>query len=168
MKIPGFVSDVAINALGSILGGITFSLIFFVWSDYIFKQPDLNGHWFFTITYEKTSHSNFQDLQVTYEVILIQDGLRLTGSGEKVSEIQKDGTNIEYEGDNRTPIDIEGTINYNYLSHNNLNLHYKESGSLRESASFHRLTIFDTLRMKGTWESTIANSSGMVAWSRKK
>lgn len=168
MKIPGFFSDVAVNAAGSILGGITFSFIFFVWSDYIFKQPDLNGRWFFTVTYEKTSHSNFQNLQVTYEVILIQDGLRLTGSGEKISEAQNDGTKIEYEGDGRTPIEIEGTINSNYLSHNNLNLHYKESGSLRDSASFHRLTIFDPVRMSGKWESTIANSSGSVSWKRDK
>ena len=54
MKIPGFLSDVAVNAAGSIIGGITFSLIFFVWSDYIFKQPDLNGSWFFTISYDQT------------------------------------------------------------------------------------------------------------------
>ena len=168
MKIPGFLTDVAVNAAGSILGGITFSLIFFVWSDYIFKQPDLNGRWFFTITYEKTSHSNFQNLQVIYEVILIQDGLHLTGTGEKVEEIHKDGTKLEYEGESRIPIAIAGTIDYNYLSHNNLNLHYKESGHERESASFHRLTIFDTLRMSGAWESTIANSSGTVSWRRYK
>ena len=38
------------------------------------------------MTYENTTLSNFKDLGVTYEVLLIQEGLKLSGSGEKVSE----------------------------------------------------------------------------------
>ena len=38
------------------------------------------------MTYENTTLSSFKDLGVTYQVLLIQEGLKLSGSGEKVSE----------------------------------------------------------------------------------
>jgi hypothetical protein len=159
------LQDVTKKIVQNIITSIIIALLFFLWSDYIYKQPDLNGRWYFTVDYEKTSLLRFVGLKVTYEVILIQDGLKISGRGEKIEEIYNE-VKKTYTGKSRVPIEINGNIDFNYLNNDKLNLSYREFGSKRESATFHKLIRFDDTKMTGIWKSTIADSSGSVSWVR--
>jgi hypothetical protein len=162
-----FTKQAFVNVVGTVIGGLIMSLCFFVWSDYVVKEPNLNGRWYFTIIYEDVQLSKLKNLQVTYEVLLSQENLHIKGTGERIEEVQS-GVKHQYIGEQRVPIDIEGTIDFNYFANDTLNIRYNEFGKQRRSASFHKLIRFDDTRMDGTFDSTISDSSGRVFWSRKR
>ena len=60
------------------------ALIFFIASDFIFKTPELTGRWEFT-TYPKFAKSKtLEVLQISFTVLLFQEGLKVKGIGEKI------------------------------------------------------------------------------------
>src|SRR5258708_14197820 len=65
-----FIVSAVQNVIKSTLSAAAISALFFVWSDYIDKQPDLNGTWHFTGTTTDTSYSRYRGLKVTYQVNL--------------------------------------------------------------------------------------------------
>jgi hypothetical protein len=162
-----FSKQVYANLMGTVIGGVLMSLIYFLWSDYVVKEPNLNGRWYFTIIYEDVQLNKLRKLQVTYEVLLSQESLRVKGTGERIEEVQN-GIKHQYIGEQRVPIEIEGTIDFNYFANDTLNIRYNEFGKQRRSASFHKLIRFNDTRMEGVFQSTISDSSGTVIWNRTR
>ena len=151
---------------GAITTAAALHLAYMGFSDYIAPPPDLVGQWKFTEQYDDTAYSHFQDLRVTYQVLLLQDGIRLSGGGEKVSERGPTQDSVDYEGDRRTSIDLAGTIADNYFSGDTSVVQYNESGRRRESSTVHRLALCGPDIMCGCYRSMIADSSGRVWWQR--
>lgn len=148
----------------AIVTAVVLSLGFMLFNDYIAPPPDLSGRWKFTITYKDTAYARYQGLQVTYQVLLLQEGLKLSGSGEKISE---DGPTQEprtYTGKQRTNIRITGTIKRKYFKHNEVSLHYEEEGP-RKTSTYHQL-VYRQNAMRGRYWSTIADTFGAVSWKR--
>ena len=139
---------------------------FVIFNDYIAPPPNLTGRWEFTLVYEHTARPSFKDLQVTYQVLLIQKGLELHGTGEKVSACSPESGLETYSGAKRINIMINGSIKRNYLSKNKLVLHYIEEGKLRNSSTVQRLELHGQKAMSGRFWTTIADTIGSVHWER--
>ena len=159
-------SFVGKNAASSIVASVAFSVAFMIFNDYIFPPPNLSGRWKFTVIYEETSVPRFQDMQVTYQALLIQEGLHLTGSGEKMSAVSPTIQLETYEAAQRGNVELSGNIRRNYFSPDQLVMHYKEAGAKRESSTLHELEYFDPEAMCGCFVTTIANTRGTVWWRR--
>ena len=152
--------------MGAFVTTVALSIGFMIFSDYIAPAPDLAGRWKFTMVYEDTAYAKFEDLQVTYQVLLFQDGLDLSGNGEKMSDRGPTHDSVDYIGDRRTHLRIAGTITRNYFSADVVTLHYMEAGRRRDSFSLHRLPYVNSHTMCGCFHTTVANSSGTVSWRR--
>jgi len=135
--------------IGAAVTTAVLSVGFMVFNDYIAPPPNLAGRWKFTVVYEDTAYRPFQDLNVTYQALLIQEGLDLSGTGEKLSDHGPQGDSVEYSNDRRTNIQLVGNITRNYFSPDALVLHYMEAGRLRESSTLHQLEYFDAQTMCG-------------------
>ena len=101
-----------------------------------------------------------------YDIILFQKGYEVYGTGEKVMEISSGRDTLEYVGKARTRVELEGYLDKNYLSKDQLIIHSTEEGTQRESSSFYDLIKFDDHNMSGNFQSTVANSSGLTKWNR--
>ena len=160
------VSPIGNQVVGAFVTTVSLSLGFMIFNDYVAPPPDLSGRWQFTVTYENTAYSKYEDLQVTYQVLLIQEGLQLSGSGEKLSERGPTQGITTYTGRDRINIELTGSVLRNYFSPNTLVLHYKEKGADRESSTVHRLLQYGQEAMCGCFWTTIADTSGSVWWQR--
>ncbi|MYD92951.1 MAG: hypothetical protein F4Y02_04515 [Chloroflexi bacterium] len=155
------------QVVGAVVTTISLSLGYMVFNDYVAPPPDLSGSWKFTVIYEDTARSEFKDLRVTYQVLLVQDGLGVSGHGEKVSDRGPGGDATDYAGARRTNIEMQGTVTRNYLSRDTLLLHYDEEGRRRDSATVHRLVQCGAGMLCGCFRSTIADTTGSVWWQRR-
>jgi hypothetical protein len=162
-KLVGFLGKEVATAM---VTTVALSIGFLMFNDYIAPPPNLAGRWKFTVTYQDTSSRKFKDMQVTYQALLIQEGLQLKGTGEKMSAASPTIAFEEYEAQKRINIDLEGTIRRNYFSPDELVIHYKEEGATRASSTLHELEHFDPREMCGCFISTIANTTGPVWWTR--
>lgn len=159
------IKEIFTGTLSTVIKTLVLSLLFFFVSDYIFATPNLNGKWVFTTEVEKTSLSKYMGMELTYHVLLRQEGLKIIGTGEKVKE--KLGEAITtYTGKDRINITIAGYIQKKYLSKDKIVIHYAEHGLLRTSSTLHYLEITGDDNMFGTYESTVADQSGTVGWKR--
>ena len=138
-----------------------------IFNDYIAPPPDLSGGWKFTVVYEDTARDEFEGLQVTYQVLLYQEGLSLSGHGEKLSDRGPTQDAVDYTGDRRTTIGIRGVIERSYFSSDTVRIHYGEAGRRRGSATFHRLAHCGRDALCGCFRSTIADTSGPAWWQRR-
>ena len=151
---------------GAAVTTVTLSVGFMVFNDWIAPPPNLAGRWKFTVVYEDTAFAPFQDLKVTYQALLIQEGLELSGTGEKLSDRGPDMEPVDYDSDKRTSVQIVGNVTRAYFSRDSLVIHYNEAGRRRESATLHQLEYFDAQTMCGCFQSTIADTYGSVWWER--
>ena len=81
-----FLENASANALGTVCGGLFLTLLYFVFGHYIFRPPQLGGSWAFDATIEHTKYNPFRGMLVRYKILLIQNGLTLTGTAEKTYE----------------------------------------------------------------------------------
>ncbi len=146
----------------------TITLVFgyLVYNDYIAPVPDMTGRWKFTLVYQNTEDRSFQDLEVTYQILLTQNDLKLLGTGEKLSDRGPSQDKIDYHGDRRTNIEVTGTITRRFFSPDQLVLQYKETGLKRESSTLLRLNVQDNDTLCGCFLTTVADTSGPVGWKR--
>ena len=154
------------QVVGAAVTTVTLSVGYMFFNDYIAPAPELAGRWKFTVVYEDTGLAEFDGLRVTYEALLIQEGLDLSGTGEKLSDRGPGIEPVDYDSSRRTDIEIMGTITRNYFSLDALVIHYREAGRRRESSTLHELEYFDAETMCGCFESTIADTAGSVWWGR--
>ena len=166
LRMPRSLPAIGREIFGAAITTVTLSIGFMVFNDYIAPPPDLAGRWKFTVVYEDTAYEPFRGLKVTYQALLIQEGLELVGTGEKLSDLEPQGSRVEYTNDKRTNIEVTGNITRNYFSPDTLVIHYNEEGRRRESSTLHQLVYFDEQTMCGCFESTIADTFGSVWWER--
>ena len=153
------------KVLATVMGGVGLSLLFFVFSDFIYTTPNLSGRWYFVNEIESTSYPKFKNLKVYYTVLLMQEGDKIYGTGEKIKD-ELNGVTSKYNGKERIQIQISGYLRNNFLLKDTLNIHYIEAGTLRSSSTLHNLVRFGDEAMGGRFVSTIADSEGQVTWTR--
>lgn len=165
-KIKEFIDYLGMETAAAICTTIVLAVGFMIFNDYISPPPNLGGRWMFTTQVKDTSYNPYKDMQVTYQALLIQDGLQLRGTGEKLSAMRPTFDLEQYVGIARTNITVEGSIKRNYFSRDELVIHYEEDGGKRTSSTLHQLEHFNPNVMCGCFLSTIADTTGAVWWQK--
>ena len=86
MKSEKFWQQVLSDVVGNAISGVIIAALAFFTIDQFYKTPDLNGLWELETQVTGTSYKPFDKLKVKYQIVLIQDELKLSGTGEKFSE----------------------------------------------------------------------------------
>jgi|ERR1051326_426102 hypothetical protein len=159
------VVDLSVQIVATVIGGIVLALIFFLVRDKIYRLPALSGLWTFWSTTETTSYKPYREMHLVFLVLLVQEGNRLTGTGEKIKEVTSSGIK-EYVGKHRTHIQITGFIIQRFFSADECIIHIKEAGELRDSSTIHNLKVTNESSLHGTFVSTVANQTGRTCWTR--
>jgi len=150
------------NIIGTIIGGLLFTLILFLLNEFIFPKNNLTGEWKTAIKIEKTSYIPFKDLTIEYKIHLIQKGYELNGSGEKIKDIKPDGKETVFLRENRINISIDGYFERKYIGKSIIYLNINEEGRNRKTRATYILTIKDKNYLVGTFISTAADASGKI------
>jgi len=167
MKSKKFWNDVLADVIANTLSAILMAILAIVVIDSFYSTPQLGGMWEFEIEVKDSSFSQYKDMKLKYQVILLQKELQFSGYGDKFAEKTSSGEYVELSGNDRSPIEITGYIEKNLLGPNQVLISINEKGSIRESATFHELTVSSNKRLEGDYKSTIADSNGLVSWVKK-
>jgi hypothetical protein len=162
-------SDMAnfiLSIFSTVLGGLLLALIFFLLKERVLRIPKLSGNWIFEKTTLRTGYNPYRNMVLRYYVLLWQEGNQIKGTGEKIYE-KANGQKKEYTGKHRTQIEISGYLTKNYLSKDEIVIHYIEKGEERDSSTMHNLFIKTPNQLEGRFISTIANQEGIVKWTRR-
>lgn len=159
--------DLLVNVLGTIIGGLLFTLILFLLNEYVFPKNNLTGEWKTSTKVVKTSYNPFKDLTVEYKIHLIQKGYELSGSGEKVKDIKVDGTQTVFLRENRVNINVDGFFERKYFGKSKVYLNIEEEGRKRDTRATYTLTLKDHDILEGTFISTAADARGTVTMKRQ-
>ena len=162
-----YLIDVTRIMFGCTCGALLTTGVFFVASDYVFTPPDLNGKWYIATETTQTGHAPFKGLVVLFELILHQEGDRISGTAEQVGEIAQ-GKVLIYDYDKRAQVELSGSMDRNYIRDDVVNIHWKMHGRRRESSTFLRIVRFNDSYMLGTFDTTIAKGHGKTEWARAK
>ncbi|MEP2447613.1 MAG: hypothetical protein ABJI69_10315 [Balneola sp.] len=159
--------EVVFDILITIAEGLLLTLILFLLNEYVFLKKNLSGEWKIKLIIDETSYNPFKDLSIYYKVHLLQKGYELSGSGEKVKEINSQNEVTEYEKDKRVTIDINGYYERKYLNRSIIYLNIVEKGRIRESRATYTLKIKNKKLLKGTFITTAADSQGKIKMKKK-
>ena len=149
----------------NLASGFILTILIFISTYYIFKIPELHGHWMCILTYETSSLSKYKGMVLTYKVLLWQEGKKLYGTGEKTQAELQDGTKEIYDPGKRIQIEVSGYINKKYHTRSQIVFHIKEEGTLRKSSTI-QIVKFKKGKLVGNFISTIADSAGLVKWHK--
>lgn len=156
------MSELSINIIGTIIGGLLFTLILFLLNEYIFRKNNLTGEWETAIQIDKTSYNPFKNLKIEYKLHLLQKEYELVGSGEKINETKPSGVKTIYLRKNRITNTIDGYYERKYLGKSTVYLNLNEKGRTRDTRATFILTFKDKNTLEGTFISTAADASGKV------
>jgi len=155
------------NALGTIVGGIFLTVLYFLFSEKLFRVPRLAGTWILESATSQTKYNPFRGMVLRYKVLLFQTGSELRGTAEKVYE--KSDKVREFSGANRTVATLEGTVQKVHIGRSTIFLHVVEKDEQRSFSwilearcrRFRRHTY-----LSGRFSSTAGDASGTVILER--
>lgn len=156
------MNELSINIIGTIIGGLLFTLILFLLNEYIFRKNNLTGEWEAEIEIDKTSYIPFKDLKMEYKLHILQKEYELVGSGEKINETKPNGDKTTYLRKNRITNTIDGYYERKYLGKSTVYLNVNENGRTRDTRATFVLKFKDKNNLEGTFISTAADASGKV------
>lgn len=156
------LTELSINIIGTIIGGLLFTLILFLLNEYIFRKNNLTGEWETAIEIDKTSHIPFKDLKIEYKLHLLQKEYELLGSGEKINETKPGGVKTAYLRKDRITNTVDGYYERKYLGKSTVYLNINERGKIRDTRATFVLSFKDKNNLEGTFISTAADASGKV------
>jgi hypothetical protein len=154
--------EILVNVYGTIIGGIALTLILFFCNEILFPIRNLSGEWEISSLTTKTAYIPYNNMRIIFKFHIVQKGLEITGSGEKVKEILANGPSYEYERDKRIIVEIVGTYKRNIFSSNKLYLNLIENGLKRSVRTTYILKAYSSNRFCGTFSSTAADSKGEI------
>jgi len=153
--------------IANVVSGLIFAFILFLFKEYLFPMMQITGEWETTLVIAKTLFAPYQDVDFQYKVHLLQNGNRIRGSGERIKDLKRDGTETVYEPGQRIKIKIEGYYEKKYLRKSKVFFNVIELGNEREI----RLTFFMEVKnskfLKGTFTTTASDSSGTIEMRKK-
>ena len=160
-----FTLNAAANAIGTIAGGLTLTLLYFVIGSRLLRPPNINGIWLFKSKVSRTKYNPYRNMELIFKAHLLQDGNRIHGSAEKVYELSD--KEILYVGKQRDQLEIEGTIHKSYFGRSHVFLHMRIDGLERSSSGYATLKckgFSRNARLEGTLSMTAGDSYGLTTW----
>lgn len=128
------------SSLGTLMGGLLLSVVFFVLKEYIFQRPQITGIWECRLITQRTRYLPYTGMSLWYRVTLVQNGHEIVGFGEKDRESAPGGER-SYSGSDRCPVEILGSVEKNYLRPDRVYLSWVEQGAHRKSSSVFKLSV---------------------------
>lgn len=166
MSFNDALKFVATQSAQSIVATLSLAVGFMLFNDYVAPPPDLSGRWKFTINYDETELLRFKNMQATYQALVVQEDLRLSGLGEGMSAVSPTITRENYKPKDRVNINISGYIKNNFFAPDEFVVQYKEVGAVRETATLHEVVMISDSSGCGCFQSTIAGTRGLVHWQK--
>lgn len=161
-----FLREVSVQTMGSLFAALILSLLFFLWSDFIFSPPRLSGHWYMVTHVDETAYKRYQGMYTLYEITAVQKGDDFSGTAEMVGEVVQGESPHIYDFEKRVRADFVGSINRRYLSRDVIELHWIADGFKRKTSTAFTITRFDNAHMAGRFWCTSASSKGQSEWAR--
>jgi cytoskeletal protein RodZ len=118
----------------------------------VIAASNLAGRWTLETQIESSSVRTFEGLRLGYRLELRQNGSRIEGTGQKISE-----NGVLLSGQRQTPIAVLGTIDGGRLR-----LTFGEQGARRSSTGTFDLVLEDAGVLRGSFASDAARSAGVV------
>lgn len=163
----GFTNLKLINEIiATVISGLILTLLLFIINEFILPQKNLTGEWLATVVINETSYNPFRKLKLQFKIHLLQMGNQILGSGEKIKEIYIDGSEKIYKRKKRVKIEISGNYDKKYLRRCKVYFNIIEYGRKRESRSTYFLKVYDSKLLKGSFNSTAADSKGTIEMKR--
>jgi hypothetical protein len=156
------MNEFFITVIGTIIGGISLTLILFLINEYGFTKNNLTGEWKAISIIEKSDYNPFKNLEIEFKIHLIQKGYHLSGSGEKIKEVNMDGFRTVYEKEKRVIIEIDGNFERQYFGRSKVYLNINEVGLQRKTRTTYILTEMSANNLIGVFTTTAANSCGKI------
>ncbi len=151
-----------VNVLSNIIGGLLVIFIAFYINEIRFKV-DISGIWIVRTIHIDTNLKRYKDMELEYQIYLIQNGLEIKGSGEKISQkMSFQSSYYEYPRSERVLSKIYGSLEKNFVTKSKINLMIIEKGKLRETRTTFSLRIKRNDLLTGEFYSTAADSHGKV------
>mgnify|MGYP001612079388 CR=1 FL=1 len=154
------------SVLANVIGGLILVVILFLWKETFNRRHNLTGEWEVINTVLETSYNPYLGLKVVWKMHILQNGNNISGSGEKIKDIEKIGIEKELEHSKRDSVEIEGYIENNYLRKNRLFISVKQDGQLRKTRATYTLYFVDDNNLSGGFISTAADTKGKSIFSR--
>lgn len=142
-----FFSNAIGNAIGTLIGGIALALTLFAFGQRLLRPPRIDGVWLLDVVTRQTKFNPFRGMLVRYKLVLVQEGLEISGTAEKVYEEVR-GKPQPYTGKNRERVEVRGAIEKRYLGRSGVALNFVHDGTLRQSTSLMRM------KLRGFWHGT--------------
>ena len=148
MSNAGKAAGAALSVLGA--GASVYAT-----KDYIFQDLSANvaGVWAIDMTIENSALSAMKGVKLRYFVTVQQDGLKLTGEGEKICE---NGASIN--ADARTRLELIG----GKVEGSNVTMDFRDHGKRRLTTGSLRLVAQSADGMEGEFSWTAADSTGTI------
>ena len=153
----------------TVFGGILLTLIFFVGKERLFSLPSVSGEWECTQITSDSAYMPFKGMKVWYQIVLLQDKEKITGTGEKDRDSGSTGDHY-YTGAHRISIEITGRIEKSFTRPDVIRIHWSEDGTTRKSTTFHELLLSGSKTKGGffgKFSSTAGACVGTAIWVRK-
>ncbi|HTA83596.1 MAG TPA: hypothetical protein VK783_11695 [Bacteroidia bacterium] len=160
------MGDLISNTVGTVIGGLILTLIIFLLDEIVFSKKNLTGEWKTKMKILKTPHKDYKDTVIEYKIHLIQKGYNISGSGERIKDVQPGGKENVLEPANRLALDVDGYYERGYLRKSFINLNIEEENKRRDTRSTFRLTLIHKKKLKGTFISTAGDSVGTVEMTK--
>ncbi|MDO9594305.1 MAG: hypothetical protein Q7J19_04850 [Lutibacter sp.] len=157
------------DSISNLIGGLIFTLLIFGLNEYVFIQKNISGEWDAKNKIAQSSYNPHIGITIEYKVHLLQLGNQISGRGEKIRDLNPDGSlHTEYSNKGRVEIEINGHYKRNFLSRSKLYLLIKENGNERVTSTSFELTIpiFNSKDLIGKFVWTASNSKGTTNWAK--
>jgi len=155
------------NALGTVIGGLFLTVLYFTLGQKILRPPRLSGVWVLESTVSQTKYNPFKGMVLRYKILLLQDGTKLHGTAEKVYE-KSDKVRV-FTGVKRTTATLDGIVQNAYIGRSTVVLHVAEKGEQRSFSWIMeaRCRRFGRrLHLIGQFSGTAGDSSGTLVLKR--
>lgn len=167
------MSEFMVQVLSTVCAGVLLTFFYFVFREKLAPIPNVNGKWYIRLHTLETVYRPYENMKLYYVMILWREGTAVRGTLEKYYEQSGEGS-VAYEGANRTRGKISGFVEKNFFGSDKVFLHVEEEGQLRVSSYLCDLVVerpglcSPRFQMKGTFDSMVAEQSGIASCQRKK
>lgn len=153
----------------TVLGGIALSVTFFLLKEHLFALPSVTGVWECHMVVSDSAYNPFKGMELWYRIVLLQDGTRVIGRGEKHKDHAANQPPRRYDGIHRIGTEIQGRIDKSLTKPDVIRVHWAEDGESRISSTICELNVSGSKskgNLVGAFYSTAGECYGHTTWTR--
>lgn len=153
----------------TVFGGVALSVTFFLLKEHLFSLPSITGVWECHLIVKESAFNPYRGMDLWYRVILLQDGRKLIGRGEKYKDHAANQPPRSYDGKHRIGTEIQGRIDKNITKSDVVRIQWTEDGKNRISSTICELNISGSKskgNLSGRFYSTAGECHGYATWTR--